>query len=268
MDDAAILREIARRIRDGIDRSGAAGPQPAPVLDAPPDDADAREHALLAKLAHELKSPLGAIVAAAEMMAHERLGPMTNPQYLGYAADIATSGRHALTLIDRILRDWRQPGPAAPLDFVQLDLNALVERTASVLRPLVRERGQTIRTDLAERLPNLIADATSLRQILVNVLSNSAKYAAAGTEIILATSFVLDGPVVLEISDKGPGMSPDQLAVALGKAPAGAARGTGLGLALVRDLAAANGATVAIASPPGEGTTLRLTFAKDKVVPV
>lgn len=268
MDDAAILREIARRIRDGIDR--ATSPEPG---SASPEAASAvgptAEQDYLARLAHELKSPLSAMVAAAEMMAQQRLGPIENPQYLGYANDIATSGRHALTVVDRVLQGLRQPETPQALDFVQLDLNALVERTASVLRPLVRERGQTLRTALQPGLPHLIADATSLRQILLNLLSNAGKYADPDSEIAVATSSVLDGPITLEIADSGPGMSAAELSGALGTSSSrDSARGTGLGLSLVRELAAANGATMHIESAIGSGTRIRVTFAKDKVVPI
>ncbi|MDO9381384.1 MAG: HAMP domain-containing sensor histidine kinase [Hyphomicrobiaceae bacterium] len=268
MDDAAILREIARRIRDGMDGSPSAA-VPAIAPDALESTSEARERDLIARLAHELKSPLSAMVAAAEVMAEERLGPIANVQYLGYAADIATSGRHALTVVDRVLQDWRQPGKPASLEFVQLDLNKLIERTASVLRPIVRERNQTIRTDLAPGLPHLIADATSIRQILLNLLNNAAKYANPDSEIVITTSYRLDGPVELEIADAGPGLSPDEIAYALGEtATPVAVRGTGLGLPLVRKLAAANGATMVIDSSKGSPTRIKLKFAKDKVVPV
>lgn len=268
MDDAAILREIARRIRDGIDRATTPGSNSeSPDVPSPAGQPLEQEH--IARLAHELKSPLSAMVAAAEVMAQQRLGPIENAHYLGYANDIAASGRHALTVVDRVLNGLRQPEAPAPLDFVQLDLNALIERTASVLRPLVRERRQSLRTELQSGLPHLIADATSLRQILMNLLSNAAKYAGVDSEIAIVTSSVLDGPITLEIVDAGPGMSPDEVANALGYANAkNKARGTGLGLPLVRELAAANGATMDVESASGSGTRIRLTFAKDKVVPI
>jgi signal transduction histidine kinase len=268
VDDAAILREIARRIREGIDRTTSDDTEASPP-EAPPPADQSPEQERLARLAHELKSPLSAMVAAAEMMAQQRLGPMENPQYLGYANDIATSGRHALTVVDRVLNGLRQPEAPAALDFVLLDLNAIVERTVSVLRPLVRERSQTLRTELQRGLPHLIADATSLRQILLNLLNNAAKYANTGSEITISTSAALDGPITLEVADVGPGMSAAELAAALGKASdRHAARGTGLGLPLVRELAAANGATMDVESASGSGTRIRLTFAKDKVVPM
>lgn len=268
MDDAAILREIARRIRDGITEAIADKPARDDGTAGPDDDRHQKD--LLAQLAHELRTPLGAMISAAEIMAAQRLGPIDNPQYLAYAEDIATSGRHALAVVDRVLDGWRQPAPPAPFEFAELDLNRIVERMVSVLRPLARQRDQTIAVDLAPRLPHLIADATSLRQILLNLVTNATKYAKPASEISIATRYILDGPVILEIKDQGPGMSAAEVALARGeRLPVDALpRGTGFGLPLVRTLAAANGAAFAIDSAPGTATAVTLTFAKDKVVPV
>lgn len=265
MDDAAILREIARRIREGMD---AAGANPSGVQSADAPMAPDQQNETMARLAHELRTPLSAMVAAAEIMAGQQLGPIENAQYREYAENIAASGRHALTVVDRILHGWTSP-EAAALDFVQLDLNRIAERTVTVLQPIARARGQTIVADLEPRLPHLIADATSLRQILLNLLTNAVKYADPASGIRVTTRSVLDGPVLLEVADEGPGMSDDALSAARGTAPPrAAAQGTGLGLPLVRKLAAANGAAFAIERTTQGGTAVTLTFAKDKVIPV
>jgi two-component system cell cycle sensor histidine kinase PleC len=262
LDEAAILREIARRIRDGTDAATPPAPQ------APPSPGDDRAHDIMTRLAHELRTPISAMTAAAELMASERLGAIGNPKYLGYAEDIAASGRHALSVITRVLQEWQQPETQRPLEFVQLDLNRLAERLVSVLQPLARERRQTITARLEAKLPNVIADATSVRQILLNLLTNAIRYADTGSDIAVVTAFVLDGPVTLQVADAGPGMTAAQLAAARGEVSTAPARGTGLGLPLVRQLAAANGAAFAIDSGPSSPTTTTLTFSKDKVVPV
>lgn len=224
---------------------------------------------LLSRLAHELRSPISAIVSAADVMAQQRLGALANPQYLAYAENIAASGRHALAVIERVLDDWDRMDATANLDFVELDLNGLVERTVSVLRPLLRERGHQIVTHLQDRLPHVIADATSLRQILLNLLNNAAKYAIEGSDVTVSTTYELAGPVVLMVSDPGPGMSPEAIATALSDRPASpSVQSGGLGLPLVRRLAAANGATFAIDSTTGSATTISISFPNNKVVPV
>jgi two-component system cell cycle sensor histidine kinase PleC len=271
LDDAAILREIARRIRDGID-AGPRAPHDTRPPDAPPGGMGDTATVLL-RLAHELKTPLSAIVAAAEIMSQEQLGPMPNERYLDYSAEIASNGRHALTLVDRILQDGGNgeiPQEAA-YDFTQVDLNPLVERTASVLAPLARRRGQHIVTDVESKLPHIVADTTSLRQILLNLLTNAVKYAAPDSDVVVATRSVLDGPVILEVRDAGPGMSADAVSRALADNPAQTettTKGHGIGLPLVRRLAEANGARMSIASAPGCPTIVAVTFGKDRVVPV
>lgn len=235
-----------------------------------------RERNLIAQIAHELKSPLGAIVAAAEVMAEQRLGPMENEQYRTYAQNIASSGRHALDVLARVLEDWRQLAEPAPLSFVELDLNAIVARTVSALQPLAREQGQTIVTQLENGLPHLIADATSLRQILINLLMNAIRHSGREASITVETISVLDGPVSVRIRDTGPGLDEEQLAKLVCKDPGGPALDLkdthaltgGLGLRIVARLAAANGASVLADSEPGNGTRITIQFTKDKVVPV
>lgn len=266
MDDAAILREIARRIRDGIDAATSA-PQDPQV----PHGGSVDTPAALLRLAHELKTPLSAIVAAAEVMRQEQLGPMQNNRYLDYAAEIASNGRHALTLVDRILQNGGAIVDDPTYEFTQVDLNLLVERTVSVLKPSARQRGQHIVVELESKLPHIVADTTSLRQILLNLLTNAVKYAAPDSEVTVATRSVLDGPVVLEVRDVGPGMSAEVLSTALGREPVPApptTKGHGIGLPLVRRLAEDNGAHVSIASNPGSATVITVTFGKDRVVPV
>jgi len=265
VDDAAILREIARRIREGMDAAGTPAGVSA-MLSDPPEvrdhDADA-----IARLAHELRTPLGAMVAAAEIMAGQLLGPLENPQYLEYADNIATSGRHALNLLDRVLSDWKSTEPQG-LEFTQFDLNRLVERTVAVLQPIARGRGQMVETDLEPGLPHIIADTTSVRQILLNLVTNAVKYTSKGGQIRIATVSVLDGPVTLRVMDDGPGMSKALRVAAKEGRSQSEAEGTGIGLPLVRQLAAANGATLEFDDAPKGGTSVSLTFAKDKVVPV
>ena len=179
MDDAAILREIARRIRGGMDAAGAGhAAEGCNTSPATPQAREAASHVgLIEQLAHELRTPLGAMVAAAEVMAEQRLGPIASELYRGYAANIAASGRHALAIVDRMAAEGSASNGQDALDFVELDLNHIADRIAAVLAPLAHKRGQTISLDLASGLPRVIADATSVRQILLNLLSNAVKHA-------------------------------------------------------------------------------------------
>ena len=304
--DAATLREIARRIRAGkggtpprerledpardpahaqavilrdetrtqaAERSnsgpGEAGQTPIEISE--PSSALAPD--VTAKLAHELKTPLSAIAAAAEIMKDERLGAMGNARYRGYAADIHDSARHALSVVDRILGGSAPDAGRGALEFVQLDANALVESSISALLPLADQAGLELSADLDQGLPRIVADAVSLRQILLNLLANALKFTAAGGAVKVVTRCAADGPITIQVRDTGSGMTGAEIARSL-SAPArpgrsrGRAGGLGLGLPLVRSLAEANGARLTIESTPGRGTAATITFAKNRMIPV
>ena len=130
---------------------------------------------LVARLAHELKTPLSAIAAASEIMRDERFGPIGDARYRGYASDIHNSARHALELVSRMLAR-RTPGADEPeLAFVEIDLAKLIADVVSALRPLAEPAHQSLAATLPPRLPHVIADATSLRQILINLLTNATR---------------------------------------------------------------------------------------------
>ena len=214
-------------------------------------------------------------------MRDERLGAIGNERYRGYASDIHDSARHALAVINSML--GRSAAGAAtgtgrreaaePQLFAQLDLNAIVEGTVSGMRPLADNAAVAVSARLRPRLPNVIADPVSVRQILLNLLTNAVKFTAGGGAVTVTTRYALDGPVEIVVADTGAGMSAADIARSLSTdaPPQRAPReggGLGIGLPLVRLLAEANGATIAIDSAPGAGTAVVVAFAKNRVVPV
>ena len=277
-DDAAKLKEIARRIRAAQERLANGGVDtPADTASDTRADERPREAGLeppaaelVAKLAHELRTPLSAIAAAAEIMKDERLGPVGNPRYHGYLTDIHGSARHALGVVERMLGG---ASTKEALAFAEVDLNEIAAALASQMVPLAEAAGLKLVLDLDQRLPRIIADTTSLRQILLNLLTNSIKFTARGGRITVCTAYELAGPLKIEIVDTGKGMSRREIVRYVdGVAPPALESreggGFGIGLALVRTLAKANGARLLIESQPGKGTRAAIVFAKDRVVPV
>ncbi len=200
--------------------------------------------ALDAWLAHELRTPLSAVIAYAEILKSEHFGPIANPRYKSYACDIYDSARHALGVVDSMLQGDRARTALPTLSFADLDPAAVVEGCLTVARPLAERAGLELAADVPAHLPRIVADELALRQMLLNLLSNAIKFARAGDRVAVRVVYTCDGPLTISVTDTGPGMGP-------GEAPKAERAGLGLGLPLTRALAAANGAKLAVESTPG-----------------
>jgi signal transduction histidine kinase len=217
-----------------------------------------------ARLAHELKTPLNAAIAYAEALKDERFGPMVNARYRDYARNIYDSARHALGVIDGMLGSGGQR--AVPeLTFAELGLEHVVAHSLAVARPLAEAGGLALDAQLEARLPRVIADEVSLRQMLLNLLTNAIKFGRPGDRITVRAACELDGPLRIVVADTGPGIDPQEAAAIAGRRPNA---GLGIGLPLTRALAEANGAALTIDSTPGRGTRVTIAFGKNRVVPV
>ena len=267
--------------RQAIDRSGVfvlhvldeAGSQAASIdtRETPAEPADLRPASTsildpdhLAKLAHELKTPLTAIVAAAEIMRDERLGAMGNARYLNYAADIHETATHALDVIASLLSESRKPETAPPR-LIALDLNAVVQRTVSSVQALAQSRNLALTFKPEKSRPHVVANPTSLRQILLNLLTNAIKFTPSGGDVHVETGYLADGRVFLAVRDTGCGISSGKAVTAETFEPSGTKQpwlsGSGIGLPLVQRLVSEMSAEFEIESAPEKGTLARISFA-------
>ncbi|MBS0252465.1 MAG: HAMP domain-containing histidine kinase [Proteobacteria bacterium] len=216
----------------------------------------------IAKLAHELKTPLTAIAAAAEIMRDERLGEMKNQRYLSYAADIHESAMHALDVITSLLAERAKPATAASR-LIAIDLNAIVDRTVSSVKALAESCGLKLSFDTYGSTPHVVANPTALRQILLNLLTNAIKFTPRGGDVRVATGHLEDGRVFLKVQDTGGGMG--DVGAAAGSISASElkpawARSNGIGLPLVESLVRDMGAEIEIDSAPRKGTAATILF--------
>lgn len=219
---------------------------------------------LSSELAHELRTPLGAIAAAAEIMMDERFGPVGDKRYAAYVAGIHESALHAIRVVERALAE-KPLMQSAPIEPGEVDVNATLENVALQVRPLAESAGLELALDLAEDLPHVTADPTSLRQIVINLLTNALKFTQAGGRVSVSSAATRDGTLVISVEDTGSGMSRDEIAEIMqhGDAPSPKRRaggGLGLGLPLVRALAEANGASLSLESELGRGTKAKIVF--------
>jgi two-component system cell cycle sensor histidine kinase PleC len=268
VEDAATMTKIARAIRSGFAGGrGTASPPAAEAGEQPPGD-----HGMaVSKLAHELRTPLSAIAAAAEIMRDQRFGSIANERYRGYTSDIHDNARHALDLINRLLGGDASPDIGSGLPRTELDLNALAESSVSAMRPLAEEAGIKLVNDSHATLPLVTADATTIKQILFNLMANAVKFTPRGGEVRVVTGLGYDRSVFVAVQDTGVGMTAEAIAAALNAEVPDNPQpkeegGHGIGLPLARDLAKANGARLEFDSAPNAGTAVALIFPRERVV--
>lgn len=237
------------------------------------ETANAHKSDFLAKVSHEIRTPLNAIIGFSEMMSNERFGPIGNQRYIEYANDISRSGRHVLDIVNDLLDISKIEAGEMDLDFTAVRLNATVAEAISLLQPQANSQRVIVRTALSDRLPDVVADTRSVKQILINILANAIKFTPAGGQIVVSTSYEPSGSVLLRIRDTGIGMSREELEQAMKpfkQAPSGAARqrgeGTGLGLPLTKAMTEANRATFSVSSTPNEGTLVEIAFPSQRVL--
>ncbi len=224
----------------------------------------------LAKISHEVRTPLNAILGFAEVIIEERFGPVGNERYKDYLKDIHSSGTHVLSLINDLLDLSKIEAGKLELEFGSVDVSKVVNECVSIMQSqAIRER-VIIRQSLAPRLPNVVADERSLRQIVLNILSNAVKFNEPGGQVIVSTALTDAGSAVIRIRDTGIGMSDQEVEMALEPfrqiATSRRSGGTGLGLPLTKALVEANRASFTIKSKREEGTLVEVAFPPTRVL--
>jgi signal transduction histidine kinase len=243
-----------------------AAPTPQTHFDA---DAASRRLDFLAKVSHEVRTPLNSVIGFTELMLQERFGPIGNARYRGYAEDIHQSGLYALSLINDLLDISKIEAGKFELDFTAVDVGEVVETCVASLQPLAKRSRIVLRTSLADDLPLVVADPRRLKQILLNLLTNAIKFTKEGGQVIVSGTIVA-GELRVRVRDSGVGMSKNEIAYAmqpfhqLDTAPRRQA-GTGLGLPLTKALVDANRARLELTSEPGVGTAADVIFPAERL---
>ncbi|EAU41353.1 putative sensor histidine kinase protein [Fulvimarina pelagi HTCC2506] len=232
-----------------------------------------RKTQLLASVSHEIRTPMTAVLGFADAIEGEAFGPIGNPRYLDYIADIKRSSRHVLDLVNDLLELSKAEAGGLELDFRTVALNQVVGEVVSMMQPVAGGARIVLRSNLPPSVPQVVADERSIRQIMTNLVQNAINSTPAGGQIIVSSQYREDGSVTLRCRDNGVGMNEKELEFA--KQPFGRPkldggprrRGTGLGLPLAYAMAEANGAAIAIDSAPQNGTMVELRFPPGQVVP-
>lgn len=235
---------------------------PVPASSAVPVDGGLPQ-AFSARLDRALRTPLSRIVANADSISGQTDGPLRS-EYAGYAADIASAGRHLIGLVDDLidLQYIERPGFTVAQD--EIDLAEIARRASSLLA--VRAEAAQLRLDLPAAIDSLPATGEFRRalQVMVNLIGNAVRYSPPGGMIWIR--FETDGPMAAVIvADQGRGIATaDQARIfeKFERLEAAEPGGSGLGLYIARRLARAMGGDIAVDSAPGQGARFIFTLPR------
>jgi PAS domain S-box-containing protein len=225
----------------------------------------------LARISHELRTPLNAIMGFSEVMRLERFGEIKNDKYRGYVNDIHSSGGLLLSLINDLLDLSKVEAGQLELNFTAVNLSDTADNAIKMLQEAATGARVVIRKAMPSDLPNVVADQRSMRQIMLNILSNAIKFTDPGGQVIVSAQMNKSGELKLRVKDTGIGMNAEQLRDALEPfkrvvTEGREVQGTGLGLPLTKALAEANRTKFDISSEPRKGTLIELTFPTTRVL--
>ncbi len=220
----------------------------------------------LANMSHELRTPLNAIIGFAEAIQSGMFGPLGNPKLADYIAYIRNSGRYLLELINDLLDLSAIEAGELSLRKEQVDLADLAADVLWTIKPLANANKIALTSDLPPSVQPLAVDPRRFKQIILNLLSNAVKFTPEGGQVALRAHRDDSGWVHLAVADTGVGMTDEEIGQTLkpfqhvDNPMIRQRRGAGLGLPLTRKLIELHGGTLAIASKPGQGTTVTVVL--------
>ena len=230
--------------------------------------ASAAKSQFLANMSHELRTPLNIILGYTEILEDEIADrPAPDHAWGQDLARIRGAGVHLLALISDVLDLSKVEAGKTTLHLESFSLLALAHEVAGACQPLIQRRGNRLHLELDPETDDLHTDRTKLRQILLNLISNAAKFTESG-DITVRTRVAANDDILVEIEDTGLGITleaQDRIFDAFEQGDSSSTRsrgGTGLGLTLVRRFATLLGGGVTLDSTPGRGSLFCVTIAR------
>jgi signal transduction histidine kinase len=252
------LREVNRRLLTASLREAELASRAEAASEA--------KSTFLATMSHELRTPLTAILGYEELIADGIFGAVTDLQR-AHLRRMKNSATHLLALIDQILTLARVEAGREPVHVVEVQVDRLVEWTATIAEPLTKAKGLTFHATCDCDGLTLRTDELKVRQILLNLIGNAVKFTDRGGVTLAARP--LSGRVVFEVRDSGIGISEENLDRVFSafwqveQRPTRKIGGSGLGLSVSRRLAHLLGGDVTAESTPGEGSVFTVTLPTD-----
>ena len=227
------------------------------------EEANQAKSAFLANMSHELRTPLNAIIGFTRIVKRKADGALPEKQ-INNLDKVLVSAEHLLGLINTVLDISKIEAGRMDLHLSNFEVKPLVDLVLATAQPLVKQGKVELTSDLPEDLSPVYSDLEKVKQILINLMSNAAKFTHEG-EISVRVREV-NGSIRVDVSDTGIGISQEAMGrifEEFQQADSSTTReygGTGLGLSISRSLARLLGGDLTVASEMGKGSTFSLTF--------
>jgi Na+/proline symporter/signal transduction histidine kinase len=255
LDETSQLRAYSHALEDksrSLERATAelrAANEQLKSLDRLKDD-------FMSSVTHELRTPLTSIRALSEMMADDLAMPAE--QRAQFLQIITAETERLSRLVNQVLDMAKIEAGHAQWDTTDVDLGALLQQAVQTTAEMFRERGAGVRLELPEGVPTLRLDADRLMQVMLNLLSNAAKFLPPQGGQVVVRLVALPAGVRVEVEDNGSGVAPEQAALIFERFRQGGdvahrPQGTGLGLPISRQIVEHFGGTMWFEAAPGGG---------------
>ncbi|MDQ2691103.1 MAG: GAF domain-containing protein, partial [Chloroflexota bacterium] len=265
-DDLSVLQSLADQVAVAIDNARSYELSQQLIQDL--REIDLLKSQFLANMSHELRTPLNSIIGFSRVILKGIDGPITEMQQQDLTA-IYNSGQHLLGLINDILDLARIEAGKMELNFEEVHLAEMTTSVMSTAKGLVKEKSVQLLQRIPENMPPVRGDAMRVRQVLLNLISNAAKFTETGS--ITVETLVQKGPAgkleaLINVIDTGPGISAEdqkKLFQAFSQVDGSATRktgGTGLGLSICANLVQLHGGRIGVHSGVGKGSVFWFTL--------
>jgi signal transduction histidine kinase/CheY-like chemotaxis protein len=259
--DRKVQLEAALEDLEQANRQLMLSNQRAASLRTVAEEAQRAKTSFVSKVSHEFRTPLNMIIGLMDLLLEtpEVYGERIPPALMEDLRIVHRNSDHLSSLVDDILALSQVESGRLTLHREEVDLREVVEGAVAVVQPLVRKKGLTLDVDVPDELPHVYCDRTRIRQVILNLVSNAARFTDQGR--ISVNLQQQPGTVVVSVSDTGPGILPEDVDRIFEPFCQGTDRlwrdkgGTGLGLAISKQFVELHGGHIWLESDVGVGTT-------------